>query len=141
MKLTEIKKDLFDMPEEYHLAHCISSDAAMGAGIAVLFKKKFNLSILIKLAKQNELEIGTCRRVDKILNLITKKNYWNKPTYDSLTNAIVSMKQVCLSEGINKIAMPEIGCGLDKLQWSKVKEIILDIFSDTEMEIIVCRIN
>lgn len=140
MKLTEIKKDLFGMPEEYQLAHCISSDASMGAGIAVLFKKRFNLTILSKLAKEGELEVGSCRRVERTLNLITKKNYWNKPTYESFTNAIVSMKNVCLSEGINKIAMPEIGCGLDKLQWFKVKEIILNIFSDTDIEIVVCRI-
>lgn len=34
-KVTIINRDLFTMPEEYFLAHCISSDAKMGAGIAV----------------------------------------------------------------------------------------------------------
>ena len=33
--------DLFSTPEDESLAHCISEDCRMGAGIAVLFKKKF----------------------------------------------------------------------------------------------------
>ncbi|TCM96268.1 hypothetical protein EV294_105133 [Paenibacillus sp. BK033] len=34
MDFKEIKRDLFTMTEDYYLAHCISSDAKMGAGIA-----------------------------------------------------------------------------------------------------------
>lgn len=33
--------DLFSCPESESLAHCISADARMGKGIAVIFKKKF----------------------------------------------------------------------------------------------------
>jgi hypothetical protein len=36
--------------------------------------------------------------------------------------------------------MPEIGCGLDKLQWGKVKEIINNEFYNTPIEITVCRL-
>ncbi len=36
------------------------------------------------------------------------------------------------------LAMPKIGCGLDKLQWSKVREIICDVFKDVDIEILVC---
>jgi len=136
MNITEIKKDLFEMPSEYQLAHCISSDAAMGAGIAVLFKKKFKLASL----KTMELEVGSCHWVDRVLNLITKEKYWHKPTYDSITRSIEAMKRLCIENNINKIAMPEIGCGLDKLKWEKVKEILLHTFEDTEIEIVVCRI-
>jgi len=35
------------------------------------------------------------------------------------------------------IAMPKIGCGLDKLDWSKVRSIIEDIFEDVDCEIVV----
>ena len=40
-----------------------------------------------------------------------------------------------------KIAMPVIGCGLDRLDWSKVSDIIKDVFSDTDIEILVCKIK
>lgn len=36
-----VKGDLFSCPATDALAHCISEDCRMGAGIAVLFKKKF----------------------------------------------------------------------------------------------------
>lgn len=31
--------------------------------------------------------------------------------------------------------MPRIGCGLDKLEWNKVKEMIKEIFEDTDIVI------
>lgn len=40
--LTYITGDLFSCPEDEALAHCISEDCRMGAGIAVMFRKKFN---------------------------------------------------------------------------------------------------
>ena len=39
---------------------------------------------------------------------------------------------------IKRLAMPKIGCGLDKLKWEDVSKIIKDVFSDTDIEIIVC---
>ena len=48
------------------------------------------------------------------------------------------MKKQCLELGITKIAMPLIGCGLDKLKWEKVRKIIIDTFNDTDIEILVC---
>ena len=40
-KLLHVEGDLFSSPEDEALAHCISEDCRMGAGIAVMFKKKF----------------------------------------------------------------------------------------------------
>jgi len=140
MELIELKKDLFTMPDEYFLAHCISADAKMGAGIAVLFRKKFKLSSLQESASRNELEVGNCYKIARVFNLITKSKYWHKPTYETLTAAVRSMKEICVKESINKLAIPEIGCGLDKLQWGRVKEILKEEFKDIPIEITVCRL-
>nr|XP_036860691.1 ADP-ribose glycohydrolase OARD1 isoform X2 [Manis javanica] len=40
-RITYVRGDLFACPKTDSLAHCISEDCRMGAGIAVLFKKKF----------------------------------------------------------------------------------------------------
>lgn len=37
----EVEGDLFDVANNVSLAHCVSSDFAMGAGIAAEFKKQF----------------------------------------------------------------------------------------------------
>ncbi|GGH19915.1 macro domain-containing protein [Paenibacillus segetis] len=140
MELIELKKDLFTMPEEYYLAHCISADAKMGAGIAVQFRKRFKLASLQERATRNELEVGKCYKVDRTLNLVSKSKYWHKPTYETLTMSIKSMKEICQQDSIHKIAMPEIGCGLDKLQWGRVKEILEEEFDETAIEITICRL-
>ena len=41
--LLEEIRDLFTVPEDYYLAHCISADFGMGKGIVVEFNKRFNL--------------------------------------------------------------------------------------------------
>lgn len=40
--LTYVTGNLFTCPEDEALAHCISEDCRMGAGIAVVFKKTFS---------------------------------------------------------------------------------------------------
>uniref|UniRef100_A0A3Q1GCX1 Macro domain-containing protein n=1 Tax=Acanthochromis polyacanthus TaxID=80966 RepID=A0A3Q1GCX1_9TELE len=47
--LKQVTGNLFDCPNDEVLAHCISADCRMGAGIAVLFKQKFKgVSELLK---------------------------------------------------------------------------------------------
>ena len=140
MKLIEIKKDLFKVEDKYYLAHCISSDCAMGAGIAVEFEKRFKLRS--KLLKNSNVvrKFPTCILEGKTLNLITKEKYWHKPTYDSLLGALGVMKSIAIDNDIKYIAMPTIGSGLDRLNWNKVKEIIHEVFEHTDIEILVCKL-
>ena len=42
MILKEEKRNLFEVDDKYYLAHCISEDCAMGAGIAVDFNKNIH---------------------------------------------------------------------------------------------------
>ena len=42
MTVKEVQQDLFTVPQWYYLAHCISGDYALGAGIA----KTFNENII-----------------------------------------------------------------------------------------------
>lgn len=140
MQFHERQQDLFDLGDDYMLAHCISADARMGKGIAVQFRERFGLENLQEQAKQEPLEIGRCYPVGRTLNLVTKAKFSNKPTYQSLTNAVESTREVCVMKGINKLAMPRIGCGLDRLKWEKVSPIIQEAFADTDVEIIVCTL-
>ena len=81
MKYTEIKGDLFKVSGDYVLAHCISSDAKMGAGIAVQFKKRFDLTNTTRLGNTEGLPVGTAFMEGRVINLITKQRYFHKPTY------------------------------------------------------------
>ena len=49
------------------------------------------------------------------------------------------MRDVCKAMHIEKVAMPMIGCGLDKLSWDKVSNILMEIFECEDIVILVCK--
>ena len=129
-----IKDDLFN--SNYSLCHCVSVDLKMGAGIAVEFKKRFEQ--VDKLVEQNP-EIGKAIYLKDgnrfIFYLITKERYWEKPTYNSLNKCLVNLYKLCKDFNITHLSMPKIGCGLDRLEWDKVKVLIENIFTDIKINI------
>lgn len=145
MIFIEENTDLFNYEGKAWLAHCISSDFKMGAGIAVDFSRRYNIkNTLIKnYFKDNWSGKGYCIPIENkmVFNLITKRKYFEKPTYDTLRQALIGMKNYAVSKNINTIAMPRIGCGLDKLVWeNKVEKIIKEVFVNTDIKIIVCSL-
>jgi O-acetyl-ADP-ribose deacetylase (regulator of RNase III) len=109
----------------------------MGAGIAVPMQKTFGLRgkiINTNIKLKHPIVILTGR----VFNLITKAKSSGKPTLRSLHMTITQMRDVALLNGIKRIAMPKIGCGLDRLQWGEVREIIKKEFEFTDIEILVC---
>lgn len=48
LNFSEVKGDLFSCPDSFSLAHCVSEDMAMGAGVAKLFKEKFRSVGMLK---------------------------------------------------------------------------------------------
>jgi len=137
MILKEEQRDLFSVPHGYYFAHCISGDFALGAGIAVKFDELYNMRKKLKNTTGNVTE-NCAILIDNVFNLVTKQRYFHKPTYASLRESLEDMIETIETLEIEKIAMPMIGCGLDKLNWDTVKEIIEDVFEDIDIEILVC---
>lgn len=142
----EENRDLFVVPEDYYLAHCISADFGMGKGIVVEFNKRFDMKRRLQAKYPDYLNQytrkrmgGDCLLEGRVFNLITKERYFYKPTIITMKLALEKMKQICLESNIKKIAMPIIGCGLDKLKWEDVSEQIKNIFFNTDIEILVCK--
>lgn len=140
MKIEELNGDLFNAPEEFYLAHCISRDFALGAGIAVKFESKFHLKKQLMVASDSEKNSG-CVLTGRVFNLITKEKYYEKPSYRSMLLSLIRMKNLCEKHGIENIAMPMIGCGLDRLEWGNVKQLIQDTFAETNVNIVVYKLN
>ncbi len=68
---------------------------------------------------------------------MTKDRYWQKPTYESLRSALEDMRAHCLQHGVRAVSLPRIGCGLDALAWTRVKDILQDVFAKTHMRFTV----
>lgn len=140
MEYKLIQDDVFNHKDCYY-AHCISRDYALGAGIAVEFDKRYDMrNRLLKLAEEKPETLDEkCIEVENVFNLITKEKYWEKPSYNSLEESLLEMKEK-LSKNKNKkkLVIPKIGCGLDRLSWGKVEPMVQEIFKDLDIEIVVC---
>jgi O-acetyl-ADP-ribose deacetylase (regulator of RNase III) len=132
----EIQGDLFSVKKNFALAHCVSNDFEMGSGIAKSFKEKFGK---VNKLKSQKCKIGDCAYLKLnnryIFYLITKNYYYEKPTYDNLRSSLEKMKDLILRNNIYKLAIPKIGCGIDKLDWAKVRGLLIETFEDTPIHI------
>lgn len=141
MTITIEKKDLFTMPQGYYLAHCISADFALGAGIAKVFDNVYNMKFKLYRHYDNyEYNGGDALLIDNVFNLVTKQKCWHKPTYDSLKESLEMMREQLELMNVTKLAMPKIASGLDRLDWEKVYNIICEVFEDMDIEIVICEI-
>ena len=145
MTYKEEIRDLFSVPDDYYLAHCISADFGMGKGIVVEFNKRFDMKHKLQTKYPNFVNDyhhnrwgGMALIEGRVINLITKERYWQKPTYHTMREAL-NIARLRIPSECKRIAMPIIGCGLDRLEWCKVSEIIKEVFEDTDVEILVCK--
>ena len=139
MMYKEEVKDLFTVPQGYNLAHCISADFNLGGGIAKQFCTHFNMRERLLNYYGDAVEgAGFALTISNVYNLVTKEKVSDRPTYENLINALTDMKEDMVATGVKKIAMPKIGCGLDRLNWNIVRSIIKEVFEDTDIEILIC---
>jgi hypothetical protein len=155
LRLIEKEGNLFSSPQEFALAHCVSRDFAMSQGIARDFKQKFggvdclleqrkNVGQVAVLCPQTTTALRMDRNPDMdhnhaeahrqaVFYLISKERYYHKPTYAMLQQCLDNLKEHCSVYNIDKLAIPRLGCGLDKLYWPRVKGMIEATFQNVDI--------
>ena len=111
----EVIGNVFDSKDS--IAHCVSADFIMSAGIARHFKRK----IPTKYPSNFDHSytplwpqwLPETRRY--LYHLVTKQKYFNKPTYSTLLDSLERMRTHAENNSISRISMPCIGTGLDQL--------------------------
>lgn len=139
MKFTEDYGDLFSLPSEFYLCHCISADFALGKGIAVEFDRRYGMKKKLLNQYPQNGKYPAVYFIDRVFNLVTKEKYWYKPTYTDLEKCLKELKELVVQNNIKYLGMPIIGCGLDRLDWVVVRKMIMDIFSDVDIYIKVVK--
>lgn len=135
MKYMDVTDVLNKVNNDYYIAHCVSCDCAMGAGVALAIKNKFPD---VRLALQSNPKIGDVILTGKIINLFTKQRFYDKPTMDDFIRTIHNLHMFCIDNNITHLAMPKIGCGLDRLKWNEVESLLFSVFKLTNISILVC---
>lgn len=142
-------ESIFDEVPIY--CHCIANDGLYGKGIAPVFiDQVFKSGDIVKsvlaqdpwtgkgkvYACSTKSDDGT--KTIYQAHLITKECTFGKPTYETLYQALMSLRAyINQNKDITTIRMPRIGSGIDKLEWDKVKEIIQGVFGDMDINIVV----
>lgn len=130
------------------LVNTVNTVGVMGKGVALMFKEAFpeNFSAYAIACEARELSVGKMFVTHRdsfigpkwIINFPTKAHWrypskieWIKQGLDDLGNVIVSNK-------IRSVALPPLGAGNGRLEWSDVRQLIVEKLGDlSEVRVIV----
>ena len=114
------------------LAHCMSSNFKMSAGIARSFRRK----VPYNFPESTSSPLFVQRLDDRfIYHLVTKKRFFQKPTFESLRQSLDAITNHANEHKVTQISMPKAGCGLDRLEWHKVERLIKEICAQSYLPI------
>ena len=132
--LLEKKGNLLDSNES--LAHCVSADFKMAAGVARKIKQQFPLrKPTSNSVRQKALWPQIIEKPQRfVYHVITKTRYFHKPTYKALRASLLALKSHAETNIVTRISMPRVGCGLDQLDWEKVRDMIQDVFHGSTVQ-------
>ncbi|KAK7108406.1 ADP-ribose glycohydrolase OARD1-like isoform X1 [Littorina saxatilis] len=141
LQFTEIVGDVFTRDPHDSMATCVSNEFKMSKSLAKQFKDTFKGVDELKAQNKSTGEVAVLyRNGTYIYHLITKERVFHRPSTDTLRSCLVAMRDHCRQNNVTSLAMPRIGCGLDRLNWSEVSEIIKDVFKNTGMTIKIYRL-
>lgn len=131
--------NIFSLPTNIAIGHCVSKCLAMSKGIALQFKYKFNnVNILID-QKKKITEVAYLKNKNQwILYLITKNRFNDEPTYSDIFSTLINTKQFCLNNKIKILALPKICTVSNKKKWNIISTMIKFIFQNSPIKIIIC---
>ena len=132
----EQQGDLLDFP--HSIAHCISFDFKLGAGFVKQIKEKFPTYFPTKQEYKQQVLHAQYLGHDKfVFHLVVKPRYFHKPTYRSLRKTLLALSDQMHFYRIDKLGIPRLSCGLDKVDWTEGQKLIHETFRDSRLELTV----
>ena len=117
------------------IAHCVSSDFAMGKGLASTIACCYPELQALRILPINNFPPGSLvtyfdhQHQRFIYNLVTERQFFDKPTYETLKLSLYALKRHLKLHEIHDFAIPKFGCGYDQLHWPTVFSILFKVFS------------
>lgn len=119
------------------MAHCVSADLEMKGGITPAFKKLCHGFEELKKQERRVGHVAVSKRNESsfIYHLVTRQNWWDAATPASMRSCLEYLREHCLLNGVDKLVVPRLGTGEDRLDWVFVKQIFEDVFKDTDLSV------
>lgn len=143
MPATFTEGDLFSTDDVRAYAHGCNCAGAMGAGIAVEFKRRFPRMFEEYQQRCADGRFGlgdvfVWSEGDLVVyNLGTQEHWRKKATLPALTSAVGKMVALAEKGGVDRVALPRIGAGLGGLDWPKVRAVLESAGAETRVELLV----
>src|SRR5580692_4205958 len=124
------KGDLFAAEDLRAYAHGCNCAGAMGAGIAIEFKRRWPRMFEEYRTRCEDGRFGLgdvfvwTEGEHTIFNLGTQEHWRKKAQISALVRSLEKMCGLATSAGIERIGLPRIGAGLGGLDWTRVKKVI-----------------
>jgi len=141
--IKEKRLNIFELSNDYSIAHCISADLKMSQGLAFDIKNIYgdSTNTLSNLNPQIGDVLPTRINNKLIYHLITKEKFYQKPTIDSIKLVLANLKKCMILNKNFNLSIPKLASGLDRCNWTIIKQLIYSEFQNTDIEIIICHID
>ena len=138
-ELVKVSGNLLDSTDS--MTHRISADFMLAAGFAMQVREAFPTTYP-KIGSKASKEKNYAQQKPPnrfIYHLTVQPRFWNQPTYSSVRVALETMLKHAQKHKIEKLGLPRLSTGLDKLKWLKIKGIIRDVFHQSHIKVMVYR--
>jgi O-acetyl-ADP-ribose deacetylase (regulator of RNase III) len=142
MSLSEVTGDLFetDVPA---IGHGCNTKGAMGAGIAVEFKRRYPdmYQEYKRRCSSGEFSLGDVfvwEAVDRVVyNLATQPRPGPSASVDAIRESVRKALADARGRGFTEIAIPRLGAGLGGLQWEAVRHALYEVSKASPVDLLV----
>jgi O-acetyl-ADP-ribose deacetylase (regulator of RNase III) len=137
------KGDLFSTDGVRAYGHGCNSAGAMGAGIAIEFKRRFPRMFDEYAARCADGRFGLgdvfmwSEGDETVYNLGTQEHWRKKAQLPALAKSLRKMVELAENAGVERIGLPRIGAGLGGLDWMRVKRVLEEVGKETKVSLIV----
>lgn len=141
--------NFFDYKADIRI-NTVNCVGAMGAGVALQFKKKYPemnkeyikacIDKTIQIGKPQVWQSNDFFDIDEnviIINFPTKLHWKNPSKYEYIEKGLLWLQKFLKDYTGKTITIPALGCGHGGLDWNIVKEMIVKFLSDIKMNILV----
>lgn len=140
MIIYEKRENIF-LSEFQTLVCPVNTKGVMGAGLAAYFKSKFpGLLVAYRRACLNDVLLTKGYSVHdmgerKVLCLPTKREWWDPSKLEYVESSLEAIARTYQDHGITSLAIPAVGCGKGRLDWTDVHALIYKHLGDSELPV------
>jgi O-acetyl-ADP-ribose deacetylase (regulator of RNase III) len=143
MPVVFTKGDIFAAEGVTAYAHGCNCAGAMGAGIAIEFKRRWPAMFEEYAARCADGRFGLgdvfawSDGSATIYNLGIQLHWRKKAQLPALTKSLRQMVTLATNAGIERVGLPRIGSGLGGLDWMRVKRVMSEVGAETKVTLTV----